>query len=123
MFSIPLFRRIIKNKFTNSINLTHSDRVSNIIKSNGLLYSVERIFDLVDLPMVAVPTMSKTEDPRVLTDFETIFDLEKDKEFKWFQCLYNTPPVFFNNVIICSSETEEDLYNKLLRFENLKAFL
>lgn len=123
MFNVSLFKELIKSKYTNSINLTFSKRVSNIVSKNNSIYNMDRIYELTDLPLLVIPTLTRTEDSRIFVDFATMLEIEHSKDFNWFRCLYVGGGIVFENVIICSNKTEEELYNKLLRVENLKVFI
>jgi hypothetical protein len=123
MFNIAHFSKICKNKYTSSINLIFSSRTSDIIKKNIDIYNMDRIYGLIESPLVVIPTIVKTEDQRNFVDFEILLEADNNKDFKWFRCMYCGVGNTFDNVVICSNKTEEELYDKLLRIENLKVFL
>lgn len=122
MFNIDLFTKLVKSKYTNTIQLTRSNRVSNIIEKDNGFYHLTKIYDLIDLPVLSIITRSNAEDSQHLLDFEKLL-VADDKDFKWFYCWYNNGGIAFEVVMICSNEKEDKLYNNLLRFENLKVFV
>lgn len=122
MFNVELFKKLLKNKYTNLIQLDHSDRITNIVDKDNGFYHIRKLYDMMDLPIFAIPTSSNTEDPRYLIEFEKLLKNE-EKDFKWFHCWYNNGGIAFDVIIICSNKKEEQLYNHLLRFENLKVFV
>lgn len=123
-FDANKFINKVKEKYTFDINIIHSERVSGILSKNKNLelYNLDKIIESVDWDYMTIPSVAYTFDPIYIKEFEKLLK-DNYRDFSWFTCWYNFNGVGFEVILICPADREEQIYNKLLRFEKLKAFL
>lgn len=123
MFNINIYEKNLRNKYTSSIDLKQSKNIQNIVNKNKTLYRINFLCKLItrSIPVLYVPLICSADDENIIVNFETMLD-NNIKKFCYVECL-QTSSLDFDSIIIFAEDQEGQIYNKLLRFEKLKAFL
>ena len=136
MFNVDELIAGIKRTYTVDITIAHSDRIAGILDRNKNLefYSLDKLMEYADvtwqtpsnplgIPFVIILRSSYAGDSSHIKNFEKLLTNGK-RNFSWFMSWYNSTSVTGMKLItICPDEQEEKIYNKLLKFENLKVFI
>lgn len=135
MFNVNELINSAKGAYTCDLTITHSDRVSNILSRNKNieLFSLDQIIDYLDptssgqqeLPIIVYQESDYAGDSRHINHFKKLL-VNNNKDFSWFKCWWkfrSKNKYVHDLVAICPVEQEEKIYDILLRYESLKAFL
>lgn len=124
MFDVNKFINKIKEKYTFDINVNCSDRITGILNKNKNLdlYSLDKLIESADWDYMTIPSMAYTFDGLYLRAFEKLLE-NNIRDLSWVKCWYNSGGTNIEVILIIPIEREGQIYNKLLRFERLKAFL